>query len=41
MQSQSDSSHPPARDLDRIDRAILKALQRDASVSNVALAEAV
>src|SRR5690349_602907 len=28
----------PAADLDRIDKAILKALQRDASISNVALA---
>ncbi|MGC3986810.1 MAG: Lrp/AsnC ligand binding domain-containing protein [Pseudorhodoferax sp.] len=28
----------PAAELDRIDRAILRALQRDASVSNVALA---
>ncbi|MFJ4145137.1 Lrp/AsnC family transcriptional regulator [Pseudomonas sp. NPDC089734] len=31
----------PAPQLDRIDRAILKTLQRDASISNVALAEKV
>lgn len=36
----SDSESKPA-DLDRTDKAILRALQRDASVSNVALAEMV
>ncbi|WP_137805138.1 Lrp/AsnC family transcriptional regulator [Pseudomonas sp. G(2018)] len=36
----NDKAVEPAQ-LDRIDRAILKALQRDASISNVALAEKV
>lgn len=39
MRRSKESSPPaPAPDLDRIDRAILRALQRDASISNVALA---
>jgi len=32
------AAEPPKEELDRTDRAILKALQRDASISNVALA---
>jgi DNA-binding Lrp family transcriptional regulator len=36
--SKESSPPAPAPDLDRIDRAILRALQRDASISNVALA---
>ena len=36
--SRSTAAIEPATDLDRIDKAILKALQRDASISNVALA---
>ena len=35
------TSSPEPHPLDRTDRAILKALQRDASISNVALAEKV
>jgi DNA-binding Lrp family transcriptional regulator len=34
----SDPARTPARQIDRIDRAILRILQRDASLSNVALA---
>jgi DNA-binding Lrp family transcriptional regulator len=39
--NETDSKKPEALQLDRTDRAILKALQRDASISNVALAEKV
>jgi len=38
VRSKSAAAEPPAEGLDRTDRAILRALQRDASVSNVALA---
>ncbi|HUG25913.1 Lrp/AsnC family transcriptional regulator [Piscinibacter sp.] len=37
VRAKSDAAAPPV-DLDRTDKAILRALQRDASVSNVALA---
>lgn len=39
--AQRDAPTPPAAALDRTDKAILRALQRDASVSNVALARKV
>jgi DNA-binding Lrp family transcriptional regulator len=38
VRSQSGVAQPPAPELDRTDKSILRALQRDASISNVALA---
>ncbi|MGE8474272.1 MAG: Lrp/AsnC family transcriptional regulator, partial [Paraburkholderia hospita] len=38
LRSQSAEEATPLSQLDRIDRAILKQLQQDASISNVALA---